>query len=71
MEITEQEAAQMYARACKAWYGHRAKRIVRKRIKELQQRGDLDGVRAWTEVETHLSRMPAHEFEEARRPATL
>jgi hypothetical protein len=71
MEITEQQAAQMYARACKAWYGHRAKRIVRKRIKELQQHGDLDGVEAWTEVGRQLSQIPAHEFEQARRPATL
>jgi hypothetical protein len=71
MEITKDQAAEMYARACKAWYGCRAKRIVHNKIRELRQKGDVDGVRAWTEVERHLGRIPAHEFERARRPATL
>jgi hypothetical protein len=62
MEITKDQAAEMYARACKAWYGHRAKPIVRNKIKKLHRKGDLDGVHAWTEVERHL---PAHEFEPA------
>jgi hypothetical protein len=36
----------MYARACRAWYGMRAPRIVKKRIEELRRAGDLGGVAA-------------------------
>jgi hypothetical protein len=37
MHFTEDDAAFMYARACRAWYGSKAKHVVSKRIKELQQ----------------------------------
>jgi hypothetical protein len=57
MNITEEEAAQMYARACKAWYGPRANEIVRKKIRQLERQGDSDGVVAWTAVATELSRL--------------
>jgi hypothetical protein len=67
MPINKDQAAEMYARACRAWYGLRAKKIVRNKIKELQQKGDVDGVRAWSEVEHHLLRIPVGEFEQARR----
>jgi hypothetical protein len=33
MKITHEEAAEMNARTCRAWYGPRAKGIVRKKIK--------------------------------------
>jgi hypothetical protein len=57
MEITKQEAAIMYARACRSWYGRRAPHIVRTTIAQLQRNGDLDGVDAWSEVARQLSRM--------------
>ena len=38
MKITHDEAAEMYARACRAWYGPRAKGIVHKKIKQLERR---------------------------------
>jgi hypothetical protein len=44
-----------------------ARRVVRNKIKELRQKGDVEGVHAWMEVERHLSRVPASEFEKARR----
>jgi hypothetical protein len=45
MHITEEDAALMYARACFAWYGPNATRIVRKRIRELERANDAPGVR--------------------------
>jgi hypothetical protein len=57
MEITKEHAAIMYARACRAWYGRRAPRIVQNKIAQLQQSGDRDGVEAWSEVARQLSRM--------------
>jgi hypothetical protein len=54
MEFTSEDAAVMYARACRAWYGRRAPRIVKDRIEELRRAGDDDGVRAWSQVAHQL-----------------
>ena len=67
MKITHDEAAEMYARACRAWYGPRADGIVHKKIKQLERKGDRSGVAAWTAVAHQLSRMPAADFERDRR----
>jgi hypothetical protein len=67
MKITHDEAAEMYARACRAWYGPRAKGIVHKKIKQLERQGDRSGVAAWTAVAHQLSRMSAAEFKRDRR----
>ena len=67
MEITDEEAADMYARACRAWYGPRAQGIVREKIRQLQQQGDLGGVRAWSAVARQLARVPASKLERERR----
>jgi len=57
MYVSEQEAAAMYARACQAWYGERAVEVVTTRIKQLRGKGDLGGVRAWTQVSAELSQL--------------
>jgi hypothetical protein len=57
MHITEDDAAFIYARACRAWYGRRAKHVVNNRIKELQRERDEAGVRIWNRVADHLTRL--------------
>ena len=52
------DAADIYARACRAWYGKRAPRIVKKRIEELARAGDAKGVEAWSQVADKLSVLP-------------
>jgi hypothetical protein len=37
----------MYARACRAWYGRRAPKVVRDTIKRLRASNDEPGVRMW------------------------
>lgn len=64
MNVSSDDAAFIYARACAAWYGRRAPRIVMNRVSELRRRGDLDGVQAWTKVADKLSHL-------RRKPATL
>jgi hypothetical protein len=54
MEFTIEDAAVMYARACRAWYGRRAPRIVKDRIEELRRAGD---VRAWSQVAHQLEQL--------------
>ncbi len=49
-EVTEREAATMYARACAAWYGRRALSIIKETIKHLRSKNDESGVRIWTLV---------------------
>src|SRR5215510_9251835 len=41
--VTEEEAAEMYARACHSWYGARAKSVVRAKIRALKAKGDVNG----------------------------
>jgi hypothetical protein len=45
------------ARACRAWYGPRAQRVVRKWIEQLARAGDHDGVKAWSEVANQLTKL--------------
>src|SRR6516162_3476678 len=57
MEFTSDDAAYMYARACRAWYGVRAPRIVKDRIEELRRAGDHSGVKAWSQVAHQLAQL--------------
>jgi hypothetical protein len=54
MDVTERQAASMYARACRAWYGRRAQRVVKDTIKQLRAANDESGVRMWTLVGEQL-----------------
>jgi hypothetical protein len=57
MYVTDEEAAVIYARACRAWYGKRAPRVVKERIEELRRTGDIKGVAAWSQVANKLSQL--------------
>jgi hypothetical protein len=62
MHVTPSEAAKIYAKACKAWYGPRARRVVLNRIQEMRTRGDQSGVKAWEQVAAELeSETSTHE----------
>ena len=50
MFVTEEEAAEIYAKACRSWYRDEAKSVVNSKIRALKARGDSKGVRAWTQV---------------------
>jgi hypothetical protein len=54
MDVTELEAASMYARACRAWYGRRAPRVVKDTIKQLRAKNDEAGARMWSLVLWHF-----------------
>jgi hypothetical protein len=55
MHVSHDDAAAIYARACRAWYGKRALRVVTSKVDELQRRGDAGGVAAWARVAIVLS----------------
>lgn len=50
MWITNDQAAEIYARFCKARYGTEAIKIIRARIAELRKLGDVEGERIWNQV---------------------
>jgi hypothetical protein len=50
MWITTDQAAEIYARFCKARYGGAATKIVRQRAAELREIGDIEGVGIWNLV---------------------
>jgi len=54
MFVTEEEAADMYARACRRWYRDDAKSVVSSKIGALRAKGDHKGVKAWTQVHRSL-----------------
>jgi len=54
MHVSPVEAAQIYARACRAWYGPRARRVVLRRVQEMRIRGDHSGIKAWEQVAAEL-----------------
>jgi hypothetical protein len=56
MFVTEEEAAEIYAKACRSWYRGEAKAIVNSKIRVLEAKGDNKGVRAWTQVRRSLER---------------
>jgi hypothetical protein len=63
MHVSIDDAAVMYARACRAWYGRRALRVVTSKMQELEMRGDTGGAAAWGKVAVVLSqtRKPTQE----------
>ena len=50
MFVTEEEAAEIYAEACRSWYRDEAKAVVNSKIRALKAKGDYKGVNAWTQV---------------------
>ena len=56
MFVTEEEAAEIYAKVCRSWYRDEAKSVVNSKIRALKARGDSKGVRAWTQVRHSLER---------------
>jgi hypothetical protein len=54
MQLSEEEIAVIYARACRAWYGRRALRIVRDQVKKMNSVGDVTGFKVWKRIETEL-----------------
>jgi len=59
MQVSRSDAAVIYARACRAWYGKRASVVVTDQIRRLKWRGDADGVAIWIKIADRLSELDA------------
>jgi hypothetical protein len=71
MQLTNDDAAAIYARACRAWYGRRAMSVVTGRVQELRRRGDMSGVEAWGKVAAVLSQIKKTHSERANARGKL
>lgn len=54
MWVTTDQAAEMYARFCRARYGGNAKQVVEAKIVELRDGGDAEGEQVWTKVKHQI-----------------
>jgi hypothetical protein len=59
MEMSSHDAAVIYARACRAWYGKRAVRVVSEQVRKMKRRGDADGLAIWSKVAERLTELDA------------
>jgi hypothetical protein len=54
MYIELDAAVEIYAKACRSWYGQRAQKVVLERASELYRSGDLEGCKVWQRVAAEL-----------------
>jgi hypothetical protein len=54
--VSEEEAAEIYARVCRVWYGAKAQTVVDAKIRALRAKADYKGVEVWTRVARALAR---------------
>jgi hypothetical protein len=70
MFVTEDEAAAIYARASRSWYGPKAKSVAKSKVRSLRAKGDDKGVIAWQRVVDSLEREHTAKVSRNRRPTT-
>jgi hypothetical protein len=59
MQVSNHDVAVIYARACRAWYGKRAVRVVSEQVRKMKRRGDADGIAIWSKVADRLTELNA------------
>ena len=59
MWVTTEQAAEIYARFCRARYVGDAFAVVRKRAFEMRKAGDIEGERIWNKVAAEIDPMEA------------
>ena len=60
MWITTDQAAEIYARFCRARYGLNAKKVVEAKTAELRSCGDQEGERVWAKVKRQIEMQASH-----------
>jgi hypothetical protein len=56
MQITSHEAVKIFTRYCRARFGKSASRDVRAKARLLEQRGDAEGHKVWSEVAEEIDK---------------
>ena len=63
MPITADDAAFVYARACRSWYGNRARRMIMSQIEELRRGDDPQALKICKLIAEELSKLDAERAE--------
>jgi hypothetical protein len=69
MQITADEAAFVYAQACRSWYGGGARRIIMSQMEELRDAGDPRALRICKLIAEELSKLEAERRGAGAAPA--
>jgi hypothetical protein len=69
MQITADEAAFVYARACRSWYGRGARRMIMSQMEELRHAGDPRALKICKLIAEELSKLDAERRDESSAPA--
>jgi hypothetical protein len=68
MQVTADEAAFVYARACRSWYGGGARRMIMSQMEALRHAGDPRALRICKLIAEELSKLDAERRDEAVPP---
>ena len=71
MQITADEAAFVYARACRSWYGGGARRKIMAQMEELRDAGDPRALRICKLIAEELSKLDAQQRDERPKATPL
>jgi hypothetical protein len=69
MQITADDAAFVYARAYRSWYGGRARRMIMSQMEELRYAGDPRALRICKLIAEELSKLDAERRDGGGAPA--
>jgi hypothetical protein len=64
MQVTADEAAFVYARACRSWYGGGARRMIMLQMEALRNAGDPRALRICKLIAEELSKLDAERCNE-------
>jgi hypothetical protein len=65
MQITADEAAFVYARACRSWYGGGARRMIMSQMEQLRYAGDPRALRICKLIAEELSKLESERRDES------
>jgi hypothetical protein len=68
MQITADEAAFVYARACRSWYGGGARRMIMSQMEELRNAGDPRALKICKLIADELTKLDAERRNEGSAP---
>ena len=58
--VSIDQAAEMYARFCRARYGAKAPAVIEEKVVQLRKAGDHEGERVWKQVQRALEIQTMH-----------
>jgi hypothetical protein len=61
VNVSLEDAIQIYARASRAWFGNNAREKTQERLAQLQSAGDLEGVQVYRQLDQCILKLEKEE----------